>query len=151
MYIYINTCSIREGHITCDAVAVNSQQSSVLNDLNYTVVDVIYHSVYTLPSFNIYVYSTFFQYLCILHLLSISVYTPPSFNICVYSTFFQYLCILHLLSISVLYTFNICSIYIVSTQLSVILLHWSQFTYIHTYMCIFAYVVYISIWLVTEC
>ena len=56
MYIhnmYINTCSIREGHFTCDAVAVNSNQSSVLNDLNYTVVDVIYHSVYTLPSFNI--------------------------------------------------------------------------------------------------
>ena len=49
----VNTCSIREGHFTCDAVAVNSKQSSVLNDLNYTVVDVIYHSVYTPPSFNI--------------------------------------------------------------------------------------------------
>ena len=101
----VNTCSIREGHITCDAVAVNSQQSSVLNDLNYTVVDVIYHSVYT----------------------------PPSFNICILKHK-QHTCI-----------------YIVSSQLSVILLHWSQFTYIHTYMCIFAYVVYISIWLVTEC
>ena len=44
LYIHVNTCSIREGHFTCDAVAVNS---SVLNDLNYTVVDVIYHSVYT--------------------------------------------------------------------------------------------------------
>ena len=105
VHMYINTCSIREGHFTCDAVAVNSQQSSVLNDLNYTVVDVIYHSVYTRPSFNI----------CILKHK-------------------QHTCI-----------------YIVSTQLSVILLHWSQFTYIHTYMCIFAYVVYISIWLVTEC
>ena len=30
----VNTCSIREGHFTCDAVAVNSKQSSVLNDLN---------------------------------------------------------------------------------------------------------------------
>ena len=45
----VNTCSIREGHFTCDVVAVNSKQSSVLNDLNYTVVDVIYHSVYTPP------------------------------------------------------------------------------------------------------
>ena len=98
----VNTCSIREGHFTCDAVAVNSKQSSVLNDLNYTVVDVIYHSVYT----------------------------PPSFNICILKHE-QHTCI-----------------YIVSTQLSVILLHWSQ---LHTYMCIFAYVVYISIIMVTEC
>ena len=83
----VNTCSIREGHFTCDAVAVNSKQSSVLNDLNYTVVDVIYHYVYT----------------------------PPSFNICILKHK-QHTCI-----------------YIVSTQLSVILLHWSQLhTYIHT-------------------
>ena len=64
--MYINTCSIRKGHFTCDAVAVNSKQSSVLNDLNYTVVDVIYHSVY------------------ILHLLSISVSSNTS-NIHVYT------------------------------------------------------------------
>ena len=96
--IYINTCSIREGHFTCDAVAVNSKQSSVLNDLNYTVVDVIYHSVYT----------------------------PPSFNICILKHK-QHTCI-----------------YIVSTQLSVILLHWSQFTYIFVY--VLYVLMYISIW-----
>ena len=101
----VNTCSIGEGHFTCDAVAVNSKQSSVLNDLNYTVVDVIYHSVYT----------------------------PPSFNICILKHK-QHICI-----------------YIVSTQLSVILYTALESIYIHTYMCIFAYVVYISIWLVTEC
>ena len=28
VHMYICTCSIREGHFTCDAVAVNSQQSS---------------------------------------------------------------------------------------------------------------------------
>ena len=70
VHMYINTCSIREGHITCDAVAVNSKQSSVLNDLNYTVVDVIYHSVYTPPSFNI----------CILKHKYIHVYTLSVLN-----------------------------------------------------------------------
>ena len=64
MYIHVNTCSIREGHFTCDAVAVNSKQSSVLNDLNYTVVDVIYHSVYTPPSFNICINLQTCVYLC---------------------------------------------------------------------------------------
>ena len=105
IYIYVNTCSIREGHFTCDAVAVNSKQSSVLNDLNYTVIDMIYHSVYT----------------------------PPSFNICILKHK-QHTCI-----------------YIVSTQLSVILLLWSQFIYIHT--CALYVHIYISIILrlVTEC
>ena len=100
---FVNTCSIREGHITCDAVAVNSQQCSVLNDLNYTVVDVIYHSVYT----------------------------PPSFNICILKHK-QHTCI-----------------YIVTTQLSVILLHWSQFTYIHVHICLYTVCAYVYLYMVS--
>ena len=103
VHIIVNTCSIREGHFTCDAVAVNSKQSSVLNDLNYTVVDVIYHSVYT----------------------------PPSFNICILKHR-QHTCI-----------------YIVTTQLSVILLHWSQFTYIHVHICLCTVCAYVYLYMVS--
>ena len=98
VHMYINTCSIREGHITCDAVAVNSKQSSVLNDLNYTVVDVIYHSVYTPPSFNICILKhkqhtciyivTIYSTVCHLTALeSIYIYTYIHVHICICSVY----------------------------------------------------------------